>query len=304
MIDGHRVIAWVPWGRRKTTSILVEYLKRDHAVGVVDEVWICENVGPGQDDDLAYGRELAAQHDFITCKQFPPGWVPMSRIQRNTGSFYRYMTDPETIYIRLDDDIVYIHPAALARLARAKIQMPKTTACFALIWNNAICTYYLQNTPRLDDPQQTIVPRAWGEVRPFCMDGHGWADGQFAVNMHRLLLDHITDNTVDQLFLYQDYALQLGQQFSVSCFASAGAQYAALPDGPGVLVPDEEESWHTIHRTVSTGIPNMIIGNALVSHYSFGPQHGVLYPTDILDRYRELAATLNQTNSVDKVDAA
>jgi hypothetical protein len=65
-------------------------------------------------------------------------------------------------------------------------------------------------------------------------------------------------------------------------------------------VPDEEESWHTIHRTVATGVPNMIIGNALVSHYTFGPQRGTVLPSGVLDRYRELAATIN----AETVDAA
>ena len=285
MIDGKRVIAWTPFGRRRTVEILQAYLRRDHAVGVIDEWWLCLNTGPGQEADEEYAHELARQHpEFIRLKPFPDGWQPMTPIQRNTGSFYRYMTDPNTIYIRLDDDIVYIHPAAMARLARAKIQMPHATACFALIWNNAICTHYAQ--------AMNIVPKEWGHVQPFCMDGNGWANGEFAVKMHTMLLDAIDRDTVNDLYLYQDIALQIGQQFSVSCFASSGAQYAALPDGPGVLVPDEEESFHTIHRTVATGIPNMIIGNALVSHYSFGPQHGCLYPTDVLDRYRALAETL------------
>jgi hypothetical protein len=292
MIDGKRVVAWTPWGRRPTASILVEYLKRDHALGIVDEYWPYLNVGPGQDDDLAYAHELAAAHDWIVPKERPADCPHMTPLQRNTGYAYRYMTDPDSIYIRLDDDIVYIHPAAMARLARAKIQQPFTTACFALIWNNALCTHFLQ--------AMGVVPKEWGDVRPYCMDANGWANGEFAVKMHTMLLDAIERDTVNDLYLYQDVSLQIGQQFSVSCFASAGRDYAALPDGPGVLVPDEEEFWHTVYKTQDTGAPNVIIGNALVSHYSFGPQHGVLYPSNVLDRYRELAATLNQ----EKADAA
>jgi hypothetical protein len=284
MIDSHRVIAWTPWGRRKTTEILFEYLRRDHAVGVVDEYWIYINVGPGQESDVEYAHELAEQYDWVHIKERPADCPQLTPIQRNTGFAYRYMTDPDSIYIRLDDDIVYIHPAAIARLARAKIQQPHTMACFALIWNNAICTHFLQ--------AMNIVPREWGEVRPYCMDANGWANGEFAVKMHHLLLDAIERDTVNDLYLYQDVGLQLGQQFSVSCFASAGKDYAALPHGPGVLVPDEEESWHTIHRTQATGSPNVIIGNALVSHYSFGPQHGCLFPSNVLDRYRALATNL------------
>lgn len=296
MIDGHRVIAWTPFGREKTVSILKEYLRRDHTRGIVDEWWACMNVGPGQEADEEYAHELARQHpEFIRLKPFPDGWVPMTPIQRNTGSFYRYMTDPQTIYVRLDDDIVYLHPEAIARLARAKIQRPHTTACFALIWNNAICTHFLQ--------MHGIVPREWGDVRPYCMDSNGWANGEFAVKMHTLLLDAIDRDTVNDLYLYQDVSLQIGQQFSVSCFASAGKDYAALPDGPGVLVPDEEESFHTIFRTQATGQPNIIIGNALVSHFTFGPQRGIVLPSGVLERYRELAESLNAETAAETTAA-
>jgi hypothetical protein len=120
------------------------------------------------------------------------------------------------------------------------------------------------------------------------MDPTGWANGPFAVRLHELLLAHIEAGTVEDLYLYQDFPLQPGTQFSVSCFASRGEDYAALPQ-PGVLVPDEEESWHTIHRPLATGAPNIIRGNAIVSHFSFFPQHPFLNNTNLLDRYRDLA---------------
>jgi hypothetical protein len=283
MIDGKRIVAWTPYGRRATVEVLQAYLRRDHAIGIVDEWWLCMNTGPDQDGDIVYAHDLEAAHEFIHIKERPTECPALYPIQRNTGYFYRYMTDPDTIYIRLDDDIVYIHPAAIARLARARMQQDVTTICSALIWNNAICTHFLQNQPVPGDPTKTTVPREWGEVRLFCMDANGWANGEFAVKLHGLLLDRLeADEPVDDLFLYQDYMIPVGTQFSVSCFASSGTLYAGLPHGPGVLSPDEEESWHTIYRPAQVGAPNVIIGNALVSHYSFGPQHGVLYPSNVL----------------------
>jgi len=70
-----------------------------------------------------------------------------------------------------------------------------------------------------------------------------------------------------------------------------GSMYAGLPK-PGRLEPDEEEHWHTVHRTREVGHPNIIVGNSLTSHYTFGPQQRAVLATDILDRYRALAARL------------
>jgi len=85
--------------------------------------------------------------------------------------------------------------------------------------------------------------------------------------------------------------LNVGMQFSVSVFASLGSMYAEL-ETPGVLVPSEEESWHTVHQPHRLGQSNMIVGNALVSHYTFFPQQGIVNATDILDRYRDLTRKL------------
>jgi hypothetical protein len=87
----------------------------------------------------------------------------------------------------------------------------------------------------------------------------GWADGRFAVALHRLLLDRVRAGKAEELYLYQDYQLPLGLQFSVSMFASSGRLYAGL-ERPGVLVPDEEEGWHTVHQPQRLGQPNVIVG--------------------------------------------
>ena len=283
MINGRRVVAWTPYGRRRTYSILIKYLQRDVERGLVDEVWAFMNTDPvGQEDDIAYAHELDERFPWFHLKHRPEG-VNLGHLpkQRYTGLAYRYMTDPDTIYLRLDDDVVYLHEDAVENLVRARIEMPAPAAVFPIIINNAICSHFLQLCGK--------IPMQWGTVNAYCMDPTGWANGPFAVKLHELLLSHIEAGTVEDLYLYQDFPLQPGTQFSVSCFASLGSMYANLPHGPGVLVPDEEESFHTVHHPVATGVPNILRGDAIVSHYSFFPQHPFLNNTDLLDRYRELA---------------
>ncbi len=282
MIDGRRVIAWTPYGRVRTYSLLIKYLERDVRRGLIDEVWAFMNTDPvGQEHDIAYAHELADQFDWFHLKHRPEG-INLGHLpkQRYTGLAYREMSDPQAIYLRFDDDVVYLHESAVENLVRARIQMPAPVAIFPVIFNNAICSHFLQHCGK--------VPREWGEVGLYCMDANGWANGAFAVKLHELLLDHIEAGTVEDLYLYQDFSLPVGTQFSVSCFASLGSMYAEL-DKPGVLVPDEEESWHTIHRPTAVGTPNIIRGDAIVSHYSFFTQHPFLNETNLLDRYRELA---------------
>lgn len=299
MIDGKRVIAWTPYGRKDTVSILGKFLRREHDRGIVDEWWLCLNTDPGQGDDLRFAYALAgAFPQWIKIKDRPEGRPRRTPKQRNTGYFYEYMTDPETVFVRFDDDIVYVHENAIERLARHRIEHPAGVASFPIMWNNSIISWYAQQAgiiPAVGNRGDTrdhnyIWPKVGG---PYCMDPVGWADGRFAVAIHNLLLERVGNGEAESLFLYQDFPVQLGMQFSVSVFASLGSLYAGLPE-PGVLVPYEEENWHTVHRPSVLGEPNIIVGDALVSHYTFFPQRGIVAATDILERYRALADKLTQ----------
>lgn len=288
MIDGKRVVAFTPFGRERTVSILVEYLRREQARGLLDEYWLCMNTDPNQTSDTMYGYRLAKQNPgWIKAIHRPAGVPRLTPKQRNTGYFYQYMINPDTVYVRFDDDIVYLHPDALERLVRKRVQLHDSTlTAFAHIWNNAICSYYAQ--------KHGVIPLEFGEVKaPYCMDPMGWGNGEFAVKIHHLLLDTVEESgsSVDELYLYQDIPLQPLQQFSVSCFAVDGRDYAAL-NPPGHLDSPEEEHWHTVHGPVTRRKGNIIVGDALVSHLTFMNQQPAVFATDILDRYRTLSVNL------------
>jgi len=288
MIDSHPVIAWTPYGRRRTVSILADYMKRDHDRGVLDEWWLYINLDPaGQEEDLAYANELAAAYPWVKLKFRPDGHPRLSPKQRNTGYAYLHMDDPQTVYVRFDDDIVYVHPEALTNLVTTKLSLADSVLCaFPIIVNNAVVSWHLQQQRRIPGPS-----KGWKSVQlPYCMDSVGWADGEFAVNLHRLLLDHIEADTVEELYMHHTVTLAERQQFSVSCFATLGSDYTELTP-PGHLGA-EEEFWHSVHRPKQAGLANIIVDSAVVSHWSFYHQHAELDASGLLDRYRALAEKL------------
>lgn len=284
MIDDKRVVVWCPYGRKRTVSILIKYLERDVLRGLIDEVWLYLNTDPDQTEDLKYAYELKKAYEWVKIKKRPDGVPRRTPKQRNSGYAYRYMIEPNTIYVRFDDDIIYVHDDAIKNLVEAKIRMETTLACFPIIWNNAVVSWYLQQCDK--------IPFEFGEVgSPYCMDPMGWANGEFAVKMHNLLLAKIEAKDVESLYLHHDMALAPRQQFSVSCFALDSADMLTLSP-PGVLDYDEEEHWLTVHRPLRIGKDNIIVGNALVSHYTFFPQSRIVNATNILDRYRAIAEKL------------
>lgn len=288
MLDSTKVVAWTPYGREETMSILVKYMERDVMAGIVDEYHLYMNTDPEQERDREYAQELNEEYAWIVLQERPAHLKVLRPKQLNTGRYYRYAIEPNTVYVRLDDDIVYVHENAIERLVRRKIGSP-SLVCFPVIWHNAVCSYYLQQFGK--------IPKEFGEVKePYCMDSIGWADAGFAESIHNLLLDHIQEDTVDSLFLHHDIELPLGRQFSVSCFAAESDLYRDL-NPRGILTHEEEEHWHTVYQTRKTGRANSVVGNSLVAHLSFLPHTDYIRKaTDILPRYRELAENLQVTN--------
>jgi hypothetical protein len=292
MIAGKRVVAYTPYGREQTVSILAEYLKAEQAKGFLDEWMLCMNTDPGQEADVAYAHKLAKNHKWINCYTRPGHLTPDLPIpdewkqgdrhpkQMNTGRFNWYMQDPDTIYVRLDDDIVWMEHDALHNLVLAKISRPDLLGVFPVIWNNAICSWWLHQEGHL----QGFPP-----VGRHCVDPMGWGDPQFAERLHGLLLEHIAHHNERLTFIAGFLELGWREQFSVSAFAIEGDEYAQLG---GVLDWDEEEHWLTQFRTGIVRKANAIVGNAAVSHFTFFTQRAyILNETDLLDRYRELSLT-------------
>lgn len=284
MIDGKKVVCWTPYGREETMSILIKYIARDVEAGVVDEYHLYMNTDPHQESDREYAQHLYDTYAFVDLKHRPEGEFPLYPKQLNTGRYYRHAIEPDTIYVRFDDDIVYVHENAIERLVRRKIGA-QSLVCFPQIWHNAVCSYYSQ--------QFGNIPTSFGVVNsPYCMDPVGWASPTFAEDIHRMLLRYIKAGEVDRLFWHHDVQLELGNQFSVSCFAAESDIYREL-ETPGHLTHEEEEHWHTVMRPWQTKRANTIVGNALVSHLSFFPHTDhIRKNTDILQQYKELAEAL------------
>lgn len=284
MYNNQQIIACTPYGREVTVSLLFKYLQKEHEKGILDYWQLWMNTDPHQQSDRDYAYRLAAENEWITTIERPQHRnTSHAQKQYNTRTFFEWCTRPETVYVRFDDDIVYLHEDALHNLIKAKVGLGDSTLCaFPIIWNNAVCSWHLQ--------QRGSIPLEFGKVESaYCMDPIGWADPHFAERIHNLLLDKIVANDVPSLFMYQDVQLAPRQQFSVSCFATESRDYNLLSP-PGYFDDCDDEYWHTVKRPAETGQSNVIVGNSLISHFTFYPQRDhIVNNTNILQRYRELA---------------
>lgn len=300
MYQGKRIVAYIPFGRQRTVSILMPYLQREHAIGVLDELMLYENTGKDQESDRAYARDLVAQHDWVNLylkpgpdtpeiEGLPDRWLQGYRqpVQLNTGRVAWYQQDRNTIYLRFDDDIIWVHPRAIREMVDALIQNEgRVLGVFPIIWNNAISSKFLQQWGHLRGDL--------GWVRMNAVDPVGWGSPKFAEYVHDILLHHLEHEHPDACIENEIEWLDHRQQFSVSTFAISGNEYA---DVNGVLdwwtdkEEAEEEHWLTQFRTGVVNRRNLVCGRAQVAHYTFFTQKDYINRRrpDILDRYRAIS---------------
>lgn len=282
---GYKVEVFIPAGRKRVMSILLDNLCRFQTI--VDRVQVWYNIDESQVEDGEWLESLPDIYgNWVKLVKLPKEQYNIKPKQLRTGLFYADNTvDPRTIYIRCDDDIVFLDSAFFQNLLDFRIDHPEYFLVMANIINNAITSYIHQQLGNISTKQGTVE-------EPYCMEPTAWRSGPFAKMLHETLINHIKQNTTDKLFF--DHAdLENASRFSISCFCFFGKDFAKFNGvigqrRKGIVYRDEEIYLTEIYPTLNNRL-NTICGSALVGHYSFFGQRPFLDKTDILEQYKAIA---------------
>ncbi|GAM34290.1 hypothetical protein TCE0_015f01767 [Talaromyces pinophilus] len=158
-----RVIGLVFYGRKEFVSILDLYLKRNLRVngGLLDEVIFV--VKTNKTHDLEYLDELLSQQPqyskYIPSEGKPSGDVCVPSVPSitqdlkldwctdKTGPFdgwvssWKAVVEPQSIYIKIDDDIVYIEDSTIPALCKKLVENPQYFAVSANVVNGGFTSW-------------------------------------------------------------------------------------------------------------------------------------------------------------------
>jgi hypothetical protein len=281
---GYKVVCFTPSGRKRVQSILLDNLSR--FTDIIDSYQIWMNTGDNQEEDKKWLESLPDTYgDWIELHYLELNQYKIKPIQMRTGLFYAHNTvDEDTIYIRFDDDIVFIADDFFVNILDFRIDYPDYFLVMANIINNSVTSYIQQMVLK-------TIPDTYGPLENFCMDPVSWGSGPFAAMIHNTLIKSIELNDVDKF--YFDHAdLNDATRFSISCFCFFGKDFDEFGGiigqrRAGVIRFDEEIYLTEVYPVLNDKL-NTICGNAVVAHYSFMRQRPYLDKTDILDTYRAI----------------
>jgi len=316
-----RVHALVYFGRREYVQILNAYLERDlkRNGGVLDTVQFA--LVKYTHEDIRYLAALRARNPdsyFI-----PPieggGWDVVLRVANEPGA----------LYLKIDDDIVFISEGAIAELVREKLRK-RFLFVSANVVNHGILSSVHQELAQLrwlvpPPPPPPAQPHEAGASQgPWTYQGDVIVDPRFRIEhtfysdciwrrwdcgalAHEVLLHRIKDGTLCAFdfgmydFHAHGYATMSDGRgrnidWSVNFFAFAHEDLSDI-DWLGVSMDDEAEisTKHPRRRNEHAAA----LGRAIVAHFAFSVQQGGLRQnTSLLARYFELAKPLMQDNAL------
>lgn len=272
MYEGFKVVAVTPAGRKRYLELLCKLTHYNK--NLIDEHHLWLNTD--NREDISFIKSLTASNTFFKLKENPQGRT--NRFDNNSiCEFFPLACEKDTIYIRFDDDIVFIAPDAIENLLKARLKYLKAPLIFANIVNNAVCSHLWQRYGLIDTSKGVI---GYG-----CMDGLGWGAPWFAVLLHNQFLE----KGYQYFSVPNDWVLMGKEKVSINCICWFGKTLADV----GIPVDIDEENWLSCELPKILTENNIIIGNAIVSHFAFHTQRRTMDNTQILEKYRQLSSHIN-----------
>lgn len=276
MISGRPLITVCPAGRRRFLELLVPYLLRERAVIDRHDFWL----NTTDREDIAYLENLEKQHpEFFRIVRVPnsaftPRGKPKLGLSFHIGAFYPYAAEPGSVYVRLDDDIVYVSPGGIRALAEYRVLHPEPFLVYPTIINNSIMTHLLQ--------AEGVFGQEKGAAE-YALKGRGWNDGRLAEHLHRKFIAAVKRGEGER-WRVREHTLGDYMTVSVNCMSWLGKDMAECKDQVG----DFEEEYLATTRPRELGRHNRIAPVASVVHFSYGEQRAYLERTNLLSEYQRL----------------
>lgn len=282
MLQDRRVVVVIPSGRERYMRVLLPYLVNNDEV---DQIQLWQNTD--EQSDIAFFESMAKTYPKVAVLQ-AGGELTKSLYDASRNHYqysdgiYRYYpvcVDPNTIYVKMDDDICWVHPDFFSNLVKGVIDHEHTNyACLANVFNVPHTTKIHQDKDVLDD----TLGHCTGDPRcPYAC-----TNGPFAAHLHEQFLALLATNETEKLYFQSQ---EIKGRARIGVLAWTGENFAAF--GGAVGPYDEKEL--TVRIPTMLGKPLWMIGDALVSHYAFSHQRAHLEDnTNILAEYARIAGNV------------
>lgn len=265
MYKNYKVVVNTAAGRRRYMQYLIPYVV---SCGIVDryDIWVNTHNGA----DIEFFKRVAELYPVVNLVWQPDGVVNGNK---SINAFYKQCIEENTIYFKLDDDIVWMEPNLIEKMVEFRISNPDYFVVSPLVINNSISTYLLQVEGKL-------------KLKEYCNADSShhvlWRSGRFAADLHDWFIKNYLLTNKWEL-LYSGLKPMGLTRFSINSILWFGEEMKKFK---GEVPGDDEEYLSCIYPT-KQGLANAWNGDAIVAHFAFFTQREELDRMGILERYGE-----------------
>lgn len=285
MYNNYKVKVMIFAGRKRTMEVLLPQIKSEY----IDEIIIAKNTK--NPEDLQYINTLEKKFEKIKYIE-----LPSNKIGNFTGwsYLYNFMMEEDTVYIKLDDDIVYLSDNFFENLLKYRFEHPEYICAFPVIVNNSYTSAIRKNS---------LLNKEHGNASLSEKMTLHFFNGKYAVDEHNKFLadpnskewnlgeiefgkEIITRQLPSTLSRKNGFALLPRPQICAICFFGKVMKIINIAKEVEHLNDEEYLTYYVFNKLKSA--KNGMTSTALCSHYSFSQQKPVVDRTDVLDRYKKL----------------
>ena len=150
----YKIVVTIGAGRKEYMELLLPQILREY--DYVDEIRFCINTT--DEENLKWLYEQAEKYDKITLDERLIGlpdrnFEELSHNPLLLHKFWDGFKDPGTIYVRLDDDILYIDEGFIEKIVNFRIKNLEYLFVLPNTINNSICDHIHQRIRALNIPE-------------------------------------------------------------------------------------------------------------------------------------------------------
>lgn len=278
MYQGYKIKALVFAGRKDTMSILFPQIKSD----ILDEVLIGVNTQNKEDIDFI--------NDYCKKdKKFKIINIEDNKIRTAEAYYWMFsiLTDEDTIYFKLDDDLIYFSENFFEKMVKFRIENPQYLTIYPFVLNNPLCNYllnekYLDNYFNFKNQSDAMY--------------YSWKDPKYA----KLLLKAFGEKAIDFTYLnIKNYEFDDKDLFkrseigfpicpSINCICFFGKDCKEMDWTRNMRKWGGDEGFITngIFKYFGNERKHIIFTDVQTVHYAFFTQREELNKSAILDLYK------------------
>lgn len=266
MYKNYKVVVNTAAGRRRYMQYLIPYIVSCPFVDRYD-IWVNTHNGA----DIEFFRQIAAKYPTVNLVWQPDGVVNGNA---SINAFYKVCVEPDTIYFKLDDDIVWMEPELIEKMVKFRVDNPDCFVVSPLVINNSLSTYLLQESDKIKLDAYYNANASHSIL---------WKNGAFALELHQWFIgNYLRTGRWEDLHLGRK--LMGMTRFSINAILWFGDEMEKF----GGLVPGDDEEFLSCIYPTQYGMANAWNGDAIVAHFAFFTQREKLDRAKILETYGEI----------------